>query len=264
MSAIKRLFDKVVLLFAFAAAAAFANTAGAVPCGTGLHSSDFTFRGGEADACIGPFRGNPNTLKEFNDVLDSSAEIDGEWNLFLSASAGGSVSTDWNGFRFTFLATTVIGPKPASGNFWLTVKDLNPGTPPEYPITFDLLLAPKAGNQWAGYLFEDEEFTLDDTGSGNWLISFNNNNSPNGQSAGLSHMNFLLRDFSGSECLQDCNPPGGPPRPGTVPLPEVTCERGCNPPGVTVADLTVPEPATMALLGIAVVGLAASRRRKRS
>ncbi len=226
------------------AAIAFSSVAQAAACGIGLNTTDFTFRGANSDACAGPFGGNPNSLADFNTALNGVSVIGGGWEKFLTTD--GALSVDWNGFRFSFLPAPVIGPSPASGDFWLTVNDLSPGTPPEYPITFDLLLAPKAGNQWAAYLFEDEQFTLNGQGAGTWLISFNNNNSPNDQPAGLSHMNFLLRDFHGSECAGNCEPPTEEP-----------CRQNCEPPGSSV-----PEPGSFSLLMLAMIGLAVARRRR--
>lgn len=218
----------------------------AAPCGTGLDTSNFSLRGSASDVCHGPMPGNPNTLGDFNAALGGVAGIGGDWQVFLSSPAGGSVSTDWNGFRFSFLAEAVAGPSPATGNFWFQVTDLSPGTPPEYPISFDLLVAPKAGNQWASYLFGDEQFLADGTGEMMWRIVFNNNNSPNGTPAGLSHMNFLLRGFEGSECGVGCEPPGDEP-----------CGNACVP-----INQSVPEPSTLATMLLALAMLAYRRRRR--
>ena len=244
-------FAKAILLVAFAIVAAVPGPAAAALCGSGLDSSDFTFRGHAADACAGPFSGNPNALTEFNNALAGVSDIGGNWQVLATLGGTGAASADWNGFRFSFSSEAVIGPGPASGNFWLTVTDLSPGTVPEYPITFDLLLAPRAGSQWVSYLFADEEFTMDATGSGTWFISFNNNNSPNAPSAGLSHMNFLLGGFDG--CMDACNSPGGQGEP-----PDTQCEQGCAP-----SALAVPEPGSVALLSLGSVLLAVSRRRRR-
>jgi hypothetical protein len=252
MSLLERVPAKATRWILIAIATAIPSLASAAPCGAGLDLSDFTFRGVNADACAGPFAGNPNTLNDFNTVLGSVGDIGGGWNL--SATSGGYV--DWNGFRFSFSSAPVIGPSPASGSFWLIVTDLSPGTVPEYPIKFDLLLAPKAGNQWASYLFEAEEFTLNDTGSGAWFIRFNNNSSPNEPSAGLSHMSFLLRGFVG--CTEDCDPPAGEDELPTLLLTDAQCDRECAP-----SVLAVPEPGTLALLGFGTALMAASRRRRR-
>lgn len=225
-------------------------TASAAACGIGLSTSDFTFRGADADDCAGPFSGNPNSLADFNSALGAVAGIGGGWGVWTS-SASFDFSIDWNGFRFSFLPEAVVGPSPSTGSFWLMVTDLSPGTPPDYPITVDLLLAPKAGNQWAAYVFDDLEFTLDSSGLGIWLIAFNNNNSPNAPPAGLSHMNFLLRDLRGGDCLQDCGPPEEP-GPGDEP----TCEQNCE-------GQTVGEPATLALLVLGAAGIAGLRRRRK-
>lgn len=238
--------------FLFAAAIVMATSlvhpgpAKAAVCGAGLDTSDFTFRGTDANACHGPVSGNPNSLGDFNTALGAVAGIGGGWEVFLSSGPGGSASVDWHGFNFTFLPEAVLGPSPASGNYWLFVTDLSPGTPPEYPISFDFLLAPKAGNQWASYVFDDETFAMDDSGKIAWRITFNNNNSPGAPAAGLSHMNFLLRDFVGSDCEAGCTPPE-----------EVPCEQGCD-----IPTQSVPEPGTLASLLLGIAGLAGLRRRR--
>jgi hypothetical protein len=242
MKEFRQRFSCLIAATAVAFAITSSGAAQAAPCGTGLNTTNFTFRGANADVCAGPIGGNPNSVTDFNNALNGVSGIGGGWDRFLTSD--GAMSVDWNGFRFRFQNAAVVGPSPASGNFWLTLTDLSPDTPPDYPISFDLLLAPKAGNQWAAYLFEDVEFTLDSTGAGTWLISFNNN--PNDEPAGLSHMNFLLRDFHGSQCTVNCEPPTEEP-----------CRQSCVPGGNTV-----PEPGSLELLMVAMMCLTVARSRR--
>ena len=247
------------LFWAFCLLAALTGPAVAAPCGAGLSTSDFSFRGVDAYACAGPIAGNPASLADYNGALAGAAGVGGGWQVLVSPSSGSSMSADWNGFRFTFLPESVLGPSQASGNFWLTVMDLSPGVPPEYPISIDLMLAPRVGNQWASYVFEDQEFTLDETGWGAWRITFGNSNSPGGPAPGAAQMSFLLRDFVGSDCGSGCGLPTGTNTPTTPGGPGGPCENGC-----TGGAQSVPEPSTLASAVLALASLAALRRRRQT
>jgi hypothetical protein len=177
----------VVVLLAGLAAPAMA-----VPCGTtpGLDTNEVTFRGINSDDCSGVHAGNINSVDDANAV----PLFGGGWQILLNESS----TITFQGVEFSLSDA----PQDTEGVFTLTFNS-NPDT----TIFADLLIPLKAGNEYAAYFFDNEEFTTDGSGEGTFKISFLNNG---GQTPDLSHMSVLFRPGDGDV------PPGEVPEPTTM------------------------------------------------
>lgn len=181
--------SKTRLLSVLCAILLASGTALAAPC-TGtypvnepLATTDVTLSGQASDACHGVIDGNVSAPSDANSALAGTAVGDGWSSSFINSN--GSLSTDWLGLRFTLAVT---GSGSTLGSYTLTVSDL-PG-PPDLPTFVDLLVAVKAGRQWAAYLFDDELINIDPK-TGTWAVKFDND--PNPPFASLSHLGLFIR-----------------------------------------------------------------------
>lgn len=207
-----------------ATAALPAYAAGFCSLGTqteGISVSNMTYEGAPADDCFGVASGNVNSVGDLNGVWL------GDWTL-LATDEGSGDTGSFGGLDFTLTTTGTT-----SGTWTLTVVDN--GDPLDLPAELDFIGALKAGNEYALWLFDD--VIVNATNDGTWEIVFTNKG---GQIPALSHLTLFVREGDSPE---EC--PEGSPLP--FPL--------CFPPQET------PEPATGALLGLALAGLAAWRRR---
>lgn len=186
----RRIAFAVLLFVPLAAGPAFA-----VPCGTGLDTTNVTFRGSAADDCSGVHLGNSPNAPDFPIVVPYTGVQ--PWTSLLND--GGSLTI--GGITFDL---DVTGIDATSGTWDLTF------TSDPFPVTkiFDLLVFVKASDRYADYFFDNESFTTNGLGEGTFTITFLNNG---GQVPGLSHLDIAFRDAG-------TTPPPPPPPPG-VPYP---------------------------------------------
>jgi hypothetical protein len=169
-----------------------------------------------ADDCYGVVADNDTAANVFPDGGDA-------WTFLAKDDDPGSVPQGSGSIGdITFTLTADAG---TAGSWTLSWIDSDPGTPPNFPLTLDLLGVLKAGSEFASYLFEAETLTAANSpGSGAFDIVFTNQG---GSNPDLSHLSVYYRDSGGGG--------GG----------------------------QIPEPATLGLLGLGLAALGAIRRRSR-
>jgi hypothetical protein len=156
----------------------------AQPAG-GLDESDVTFRSANANDCYGVVSGNIGvsgaasgwTVNTLNGGL-----FGGGWEAFLKDDGAVGTLNNYLGVNWTLDA-----PQTTGGNWTLTLQD---PAPVNLPLTVDMLVVLKAGNQWASYLFNGQTFALAGSNPGTFAISFLNNG---GRIPALSGMSLFLR-----------------------------------------------------------------------
>ena len=148
------------------------------------------------------------------------------FSLIGRAENGGSVPQPaLHGIQFT-LSTVSIGA--TTGTFTLAWADTNGLVADNLPITIDFALMVNGGSNGDGYLFQGVTIPITPTsGTGDFLVTFHNNG---GNFPGLSHLTLI----------------------------------GGNDVGINPVIVDTPEPATLAVLGMGMIGLGAVRRRRRA
>ena len=220
---------KTIAFFFTAVLALGASSAGAAAlcgAGNGLALSDVKLEGVNATDCYGVVIGNTsNTDINGIDAL-GFGEAD-DWGTEIKDAAPG-LPTNANGTGSFYGVDWTLSSSAGNVGTWsLSFVDTMPS---KLDFTADILVLLKGSNRYAAYYFND--FLFDSTSNaGAWDINFVNNG---GQTPDLAHLSVYFRD-------------------GTA-----VCSVNCD-----QEPQTVPEPATLALLGTALFGVGAVRRRRR-
>lgn len=233
----KYLFAGALSLMAGSALATVGYCTGTPATTDGIHTSDVAFgdanNAAAADDCYGVVgkvngSGSPANVNGASDI-NALGLTWGAWTAAGYIEDDGVDSFTLDGIKYT-LTQTGSGQ---TGTWTLHAVDLNGvGAAPDLPTYLDIVFALKASSSYALWFFDDQK--VDDSGAGAWNIEWIGA-SHGGALAGFSHLAVAIRQ-------------------GTAPNEECTGDCGPN---------SIPEPGSLSLLGLGIVGLAASRYRRR-
>lgn len=148
----------------------------------GIGTGDVTFNGVSASDCFGVVGGNITGSGTFNGatVLNGMSWGDG-WTYFDST---GAIGATFQGMTFTATAT------PGSSGSWTFAGIDADGV--AAPLTLDLVVGLKAGNEYALWSFDN--VVVDGSDGGVFNVAFTNNG---GNHPALSHLIVFGRDSAG-------------------------------------------------------------------
>ena len=212
-----RIHNRALVTLLLAGLIPSAQAAGYCSLGTaseGIGAGDVTFNGVSASDCFGVVGGNITGSGTFDGatVLNGMNWGDG-WTYFDGTGAAGAT---FQGMTFTAAATP-----GSSGSWTLAGIDANGVAAPNFPLTLDLVVGLKAGNEYALWGFDN--VVVDGSDGGVFNVAFTNNG---GNHPALSHLIVFGRD-------------GG---------------------GGSVSAIPEPDAYAMLLAGLGLVGFAARRK----
>jgi hypothetical protein len=161
-SAVAESFWATALSTLFLAGPAYAAPATPGPCANG----DVTFRGSDADDCIGPITDNGNPEQT---LLDAALAEWGDGFLFAAKSDANGGIGSVSGLTFTLTDVSEINGGTSDVEWTLTI------TGPAGTYILDLVASLKPGGESYAYLFNDETFVIPggNSGTGEFSVPLN-------------------------------------------------------------------------------------------